>query len=130
MLRTFSAETQRYPARHANDSGILAMTEKISGVCRYCGEKVPERAGRGRPHLYDSIGCRRAAGYEIRRLSRRLERLEDLSDRLERDIATEYQASLLEDHQTEAKVVAHQIATARARLAELLDDPDAEGANQ
>lgn len=46
-------------------------------TCRKCGNALPERAGTGRPALYCSSACRRAAEYEIRRLSRRLERLED-----------------------------------------------------
>lgn len=44
--------------------------------CLKCPAPVPQ-AGRGRPRDYCSTGCKRAAEFEVRRITRRLERLED-----------------------------------------------------
>jgi hypothetical protein len=44
--------------------------------CRKCGRAVVSPAT-GRPRVWCSDGCRRAADYEVRRIVRRLERLED-----------------------------------------------------
>jgi len=45
--------------------------------CLKCAGPLPEQAATGRPPSYCSEGCRRAAEFEIRRLNRRLERLEE-----------------------------------------------------
>ena len=47
-------------------------------TCRKCGREVPQSAGpgRGRPRSYCSTGCRRAMEYELRRLQKALETVE------------------------------------------------------
>src|SRR5687768_17907774 len=47
-------------------------------TCRKCGAELPEAAGPGRPRSYCSVGCRRAAELEVRRLQRALENTEDM----------------------------------------------------
>lgn len=46
-------------------------------TCRRCGRPVELAEGRGRPKAYCSVGCRRAAEYEARRLQRALEAVEE-----------------------------------------------------
>ncbi len=47
-------------------------------TCRKCGREVPQSAGgRGRPRSYCSTGCRRAMEYELRRLQKGLEAIEE-----------------------------------------------------
>jgi hypothetical protein len=97
--------------------------------CRYCSSELEVRET-GRPPDYCSVGCRRAAEYEIRRISRRLERLEDEADRLQRRTA-EYSLRdagvsdwQLRRHQSEAQTVDLQVARARQLMRDLLDDDD------
>ena len=45
--------------------------------CPKCGKPVPPAAALGRPSIYCSQTCRRLAEFEISRLNKRLERLED-----------------------------------------------------
>jgi hypothetical protein len=45
--------------------------------CPKCGNELPQREGAGRPARYCSTTCKRAAAYEITRLNRRLQSLED-----------------------------------------------------
>lgn len=102
----------------------------MSAACRYCGHSV-KSGGRGRPPLYCSVGCRRASEYEIRRLSRRLERLEDMQDALGRESAlleAEYAAGEtttwhIERQRRQAATLAEQILAHRDRMRSLLDDP-------
>lgn len=50
--------------------------------CRKCRADLPERKpGAGRPAVYCSAGCRRAAEYELRRLQHALEGVEDQARR-------------------------------------------------
>lgn len=88
--------------------------------CLKCAKPLPERAGAGRPPVYCGVGCRRAVEYEVRRLSRRLERLEDdllaLDRRLGGWLTKDQAARLTKD----ADVVRRQLAEAEARLAVLL----------
>jgi hypothetical protein len=46
-------------------------------TCRKCGQRLPAASGPGRPALYCSTGCRRAAEYELRRVQAALERAEE-----------------------------------------------------
>lgn len=56
------------------------MSEK---VCIKCGQPLPGETTTGRPRVYCSTVCRRAAELEIKRINRRLETLEErLSDLL------------------------------------------------
>jgi hypothetical protein len=95
--------------------------------CRYCSRDLPD-AKTGRPRDYCSVGCRRAGEYEIRRVSRRLEELEGVAHRLEQGTA-EYALPnsgvrdwQREKHASQVQVVDHQIARARERMRDLLDD--------
>ena len=45
--------------------------------CPKCEKPVPERDGPGRPRRYCSDGCRRSAEYELRRIQRALESVEE-----------------------------------------------------
>ncbi len=46
-------------------------------TCRKCGRDLPASTGPGRPRSYCSTGCRRAAEYELRRLQKALEEVEE-----------------------------------------------------
>ncbi len=47
-------------------------------TCRKCGREVAQSNGdRGRPRSYCSTGCRRAMEYELRRLQKGLEAIEE-----------------------------------------------------
>jgi len=46
-------------------------------MCRKCGSELPTRTGRGRPAVYCSTGCRRATEYELRRVQKALEDIEE-----------------------------------------------------
>jgi len=46
-------------------------------VCVKCSRPLPERSGPGRPALYCSTACRRAAEYELRRAQSALEQVEE-----------------------------------------------------
>lgn len=49
--------------------------------CLKCGKAIQEQAATGRPKSYCSVGCRRAAEHEIRRINSLLGKLEgDLSN--------------------------------------------------
>jgi hypothetical protein len=52
-----------------------------AGVCLKCGAPL-ERPDVGRPPAYCSPACRRAAEFELRRLQRRIERLEEYASNL------------------------------------------------
>ena len=55
-----------------------ATTRKL---CAHCGANLPAPAKTGRPRTFCGEPCKRAAGYEVTRINRRLEKLEqELSD--------------------------------------------------
>ena len=93
------------------------MTEKVAQrQCRYCNRELHE-AKIGRPRDYCSVGCRRAAEYEIPRVSRRLEELEGMAHRFEQATAeyslpnagvTEWQR---QQHESQVRTVDVQICT-------------------
>lgn len=88
------------------------------GGCVKCGAEL-SAPPTGRPPTYCSTGCRRATEYELRRLQRRLERLEeDLGwlRPLRPDVFTIYGKA----GPAVAQVTA-DIAEAEARMRELLD---------
>lgn len=83
-------------------------------VCR----KPLERPENGRPPSYCSTSCRRAAEYELRRLQRRLQALEDQASR-ERILGN----AVL------AERISSEVKRAELRLLQLLDrHPDPERA--
>jgi hypothetical protein len=101
------------------------MREKI---CVKCGRLVVT-TGQGRPPSYCSVVCRRAAGLEISRISRRLERLEDqlAAERRDAGDPTVGLADIMRDEmgRNSAQRVAHfeqEIARAEARLRCLLEE--------
>ena len=89
--------------------------------------------GEDRPATdYCSVGCRRAAEYEIRRVSRRLEELEGVAHRFEQATAeytlpnagvSDWQR---QQHESRVRTVDVQIARARERMRDLLDDEPVE----
>jgi len=93
-----------------------------SPCCARCGAGLPGWAGRGQRPKWCSTGCRRAAEYEVRRLVRRLERLDGRLAELR-----EVKAGVAFSHRR-AKVDAdvghyeHERQRAEDRLAELLDE--------
>ncbi len=52
------------------------------GLCATCRTSI-RQSGRGRPARYCGTPCRRAAEYRIKRLNRRIERLEGTRDALQ-----------------------------------------------
>jgi hypothetical protein len=103
------------------------MTEKVASKCRYCGNPLSEPRGMGRPSTYCNRACRRAAQYEVRRASRRIESLEAERDRLERQMAAQDDnPRVLARLQPEHNVAAAQVERARLRLRDLLDTGDDE----
>ena len=51
-------------------------------TCATCGGTLPASADTGRPRTYCGEPCKRAAGYEITRINRRLEKLENNLNKL------------------------------------------------
>jgi len=51
--------------------------------CRKCSTPIEQSAGKGRPAAYCGIACRRLAEFEVRRLTRLLEGLEEKRIHLE-----------------------------------------------
>jgi len=96
-----------------------------TSACRVCGLATPKPLT-GRPRVYCSTGSRRAAEYDIRRLSRRLESVERKRDDLELAIAIQEHESRGEWHaQRNAAMAAAldgQLERFRERLRLLLDD--------
>jgi hypothetical protein len=88
-------------------------------MCRQCGETISRRAKAGRPPVYCSTACRRAAGFEVRRLNDHVERLErELSEwiMLAPDTATVYGCTVAERRE----VLSAEITRQQARLRDLL----------
>ena len=97
--------------------------------CIKCKAEMPPQDGPGRPSRYCSAGCKRAAGYEITRLNRHIQRLEErLSDEREKrayNAQTQSKAWLEDcgnyaDYRIEA--IQGEIDIAEVRLAELCAD--------
>lgn len=90
-------------------------------VCVKCGKPLEEPSGAGRAPRYCSVACRRAAEFELRRIQRHLERLEqqrmELAHHNLLDVR-DYRGHTLEQ-QREDNVRA--IAELEARLAALLE---------
>jgi hypothetical protein len=53
-------------------------------ICPYCAETFEPHHGRGRPRRFCTAACKRLAESALRRLTRRLERLDDDASRWER----------------------------------------------
>jgi hypothetical protein len=97
-------------------------------TCVKCGVILPPK-GVGRPPRYCSTACRRTAEYELRRLQRHLERLEDEERQLDRQIDPQTRQPGLADPRWAARerlIVVGEIRRYEERLRELLDDADSE----
>jgi hypothetical protein len=86
--------------------------------CPRCGRGLRTVSGSGRPAIYCSQGCRRAAEFEIRRVNERLASLETrLSELRVTTLKTGWEDS--------AELLQAEISVQRARLADLCDEmPD------
>ena len=101
------------------------MSEKTS--CPKCGAPVQERLGRGRPAVYCGPICRGLAGYEVRRLQRRLQALEErlswLRHKPEDDHLDARQRRYAAQRRSEAiEAAAKEILEAEARLRKLINE--------
>lgn len=81
-------------------------------VCRICGADLPAQKPTGRPPIYCSTSCRRAAELEITRVNRRLG---DLEGRL--SLTRSSSISTLDD----PAMLEREIARQRDRLLELIE---------
>lgn len=94
--------------------------EKPLACCLKCSAPLPPRFG-GRPADYCSTVCRRAAEFEVRRINRRLERLEEKRSGLRVDLAAGQYGPVARQHSTRRlAAVDQEIERAEARLRELL----------
>ena len=89
-----------------------------ASLCVKCSGPVPQ-ATTGRPRRYCSVACRRAIEFELRRIERRLERLEDEAASLDRDAMSVPKGWGAKYH-NKATVARKQIAEMEARLRALL----------
>jgi hypothetical protein len=99
-------------------------------TCRQCGTALT-KPPTGRPPRWCSVGCRRAAEYEIRRISRHLEQLEErvlrMPDVDQMQVGFKRKPVLDGFGRTTTQqkaFVREQIATLEARLRVLLDDDE------
>lgn len=88
----------------------------MSDTCRMCGAPI-EAKSTGRPAIYCGTGCRRMAEREIRRL-------DDTITQLEREARSLRNPATLKlpTDAAHAEFLAAEIAEARRRLRELLND--------
>jgi hypothetical protein len=93
------------------------MAEKLS--CLKCDRPLTKPVT-GRPPTYCSVGCRRSAEYEVRRISRRLEALEERASRLRHEPDTSVRDWVGRTRLEALTDVEAEIADAEARLRALL----------
>ena len=106
------------------------MTEKPKPTtCAKCGGAL-EQPATGRPRRYCSKGCRSSAAYELRRITRRLERLENARSRVRPQVARgegdyhdqyAWRRVVRELEEVESEIVLDE-ARLRALLAQGLDE--------
>lgn len=96
------------------------MSEKVD-TCVKCGGPI-QQPETGRPAIYCSEACRSAAGYELRRVQRRLEAFETERANLrhERDFQTPWLKRKAKQRLVDVEL---EIATDEARLRLLLSEP-------
>ena len=83
-------------------------------VCRTCKAPItPVKASR--PPSYCSVGCRRMAHHEIRRINKTISRLQDSA------AYYSFTGRVLPDDAAQAEFIAAELVKARKRLQELLD---------
>jgi hypothetical protein len=86
-------------------------------LCLKCRRPLPERQGTtGRPPAYCSVSCRRAAEFEIGRVNRLIENLEETLSRLRCDRVSAFLHDI--------PALETELTLQRQRLLELLDEPD------
>lgn len=89
--------------------------------CQKCGRPL-EKPRTGRPPRWCSKGCRRAAEYEITRLQRRLQSLEDEREKRRGEKNRDGRDWLGRTHAEYARALEEGIREAEERLRALLDD--------
>ena len=86
----------------------------MTNSCLKCGKTIENGAATGRSKSYCSVGYRRLAEHEIRRLSARIANLEERAMHIRLGVFTL-------DHE-EGAMIAEEIRTAEDRLRHLLED--------
>ncbi len=86
--------------------------------CRKCGTPLPERTI-GRPRTYCGVGCRRTAEREVRRLDNLIAALE--GRQLSHRESVAFGNGRPEYHEAKIAHIRTEIATAEARMRELLN---------
>lgn len=90
------------------------MSNKNS--CVFCGSKLPAPADTGRPRVYCNELCKRSGAYEITRVNRRLEKLEnDLSSQ-------RIFCKMWGTPKAPIGIIENELSLTRKRLLELLTD--------
>ena len=97
--------------------------------CLICRRPIPKAAGAGRPSSYCSTTCRREAEFTIRRLQRRLERMENLAaeSRIEQATLRQYP---LEREKARHTAIVVEISKLEGRLRSLLGRDSSEDAEE
>jgi hypothetical protein len=95
------------------------VSEKLR--CVKCGAPL-EALATGRPPMYCGETCRDAAAYEIKRLNRRLESLENKASKAREDIAVEFPDVFKPEGYREKRLAFYEqeIAACEVRLSQLL----------
>lgn len=92
----------------------------MSLACRKCGRDLA-KPRTGRPPRWCSTGCRRAAEYEITRLQRRLQSLEDEREKRRGEKDDGARDWLGRTHAEQARALEEGVREAEERLRALLD---------
>jgi sugar-specific transcriptional regulator TrmB len=101
----------------------MTRTVDTDNRCAKCGRELEELADTGRPKRYCGTPCRRAAEYELRRIQRQLEALEEQERhyRRECDPATARWGGQPEVMRAQHKWYVDEIARLEARLLDLFE---------
>lgn len=94
--------------------------------CLICHRPIEPKEGPGRPNVYCSPACRRTAEHEVRRLDRRLERLEEQRDDLRGEVLQYQGTGMMRFYGPALAACEANIVTATERMRVLLagDDRD------
>lgn len=95
----------------------------MSLTCKKCGRNLA-KPRTGRPPRWCSTGCRRAAEYEITRLQRRLERLEEQREKRRGEKGDAMRDYLGRPQAEAVQALEDGIHEAETRLRQLLSDED------
>ncbi len=92
----------------------------MTARCLKCGADI-EGSGSGRPPIYCSTGCRRAAEHEVRRINRVLENLEHEEREYRRGFETDHLGGASPKHVAKQHAwVKAEISSLEQRLTKLL----------